>query len=857
MFCPLHPETLAIEDIDTLTHIISTHIDFPEYNVALDRNKLVVKPSWVWFGVSKGRQVGARQHSPDPGQYFQAVVVSCANLPEGDADAIVAGVLALGGMHSGPMSKLVTHVVTNDMEHDKVRLAIEKNTKAKIVLPHWFDDCLTLGKLINERPYTFPNPEILQPGLGPVRPPSLSAMLDGATTAKPEGEPPTSPPSSPSATRKCLTAFACKRVMISADLDLSKYLLETLGGLIECGGGTMTDDVDEADVFVCHYRDGDDYVRASQAGKEVATLSWLYHVISRNKYTSPQGRLLHYPIPRQGFPGFENMKISISNYTGDTRTFLESLVKACGAEFTKTMKQDNTHLITAHAQSEKCEAAQEWGINIANHLWLEDSYAKCTVQSLTNPKYTRFPERTNLSEVVGQTALDMTRIAQRYFPEVRISPKKVQQSPRKAVRAVTMGAATPLVATQVSAPTPIAEDDEPEDEADEHQLDGDHMEEEPKTNKKARGRPRKSLLNTPRFADDEKENESPLYTGSGRASKMKALSTLQDQAGDIALFEKEMKRKGGVTHGVRRASKSTEAMSSPMPAAVDRRKRKSDENTYDVTAEGSDLSDGETQVKGAKKVKREPAASKVVPANKCQKMIVTSYDRWLGNSGARQESADKTTLRQLGILVTTNPRDSIDILVAPKLLRTLKFVAALASSPLVVDTSYLDYALKHEKLPTKPPVLQDKDAESRNGFKLSDALARAEVNDGNLLRGWTIFVTDAIKGGFKTYQEITEVNGGECLLYKGRSGLKLPRRVRDDPNAGGETQHQGDDDEYDHVYLVSGTTAPEKKCWEMFRKQARDHKLEARVVTSDWLLNAAMSQMVRWDEKWALGEHDA
>ena len=84
------------------------------------------------------------------------------------------------------------------------------------------------------------------------------------------------------------------------------------------------------------------------------------------------------------------MRISISNYTGDSRVYLENLIRYSGAEFTKTMKQDNTHLITAHMQSEKCDAAQEWNINIVNHIWLEESYAKCVAQSLTNPRYTHF-----------------------------------------------------------------------------------------------------------------------------------------------------------------------------------------------------------------------------------------------------------------------------------------------------------------------------------------------------------------------------------------------------------------------------------------------------------------------------------
>ena len=37
----------------------------------------------------------------------------------------------------------------------------------------------------------------------------------------------------------------------------------------------------------------------------------------------------------------------MSNYGGDARLYLENLIEACGAKFTKSMKTENTHLITA------------------------------------------------------------------------------------------------------------------------------------------------------------------------------------------------------------------------------------------------------------------------------------------------------------------------------------------------------------------------------------------------------------------------------------------------------------------------------------------------------------------------------
>jgi len=180
----------------------------------------------------------------------------------------------------------------------------------------------------------------------------------------------------------------------------------------------------EADTLVCQYRYGAEYVDACQNARDVGNLSWLYHLITHNKWTSPMRKMLHYPVPRNGIPGFQGMLISVSNYVGDARLYLENLVKACGAEFTKTMKQDNTHLITAHTASEKCDAAREWNIHVLNHLWLEESYAKYQIQSLTIKKYTHFPPRTNLGEVVGQTRLDREALERNFYPRTVKKGKK-------------------------------------------------------------------------------------------------------------------------------------------------------------------------------------------------------------------------------------------------------------------------------------------------------------------------------------------------------------------------------------------------------------------------------------------------
>lgn len=575
-----------------------------------------MKPSWVEQSIAKGRQAQARSHSPDPALIFQDVVITCADLPQGDRDAITAGVMALGGMYSSPLTKLVTHIVSLSEEHDKVRIVKDKNLKCSVVLPHWFDDCLKLGRRITEKPYTLPDPEILDHDLRMEKPSSDydPPDLKGATSAV-AGLP-------PAIKRDGFKAFADKKVFFARDLNIHDRLARTLQELVEHGEGTRTEDIDECDTYIGHYRDGADYVRASRAGKEVGNLAWFYHVVVRQKWTNPLSKLLHYPVPRGGIPGFEDFRISISNYTGDARIFLENVINEAGAKFTKTMKADNTHLITAHKGSEKCDAAEEWNINIINHLWLEESYARCEVQSLTNLRYTHFPPRTHLGEIVGQTPIDIDRVREVYFKdEDKVDEEEsedenedgdVKMQDTITVQPSNVGSKKDSSGTETNGAL------QGEDEHD-NATDGAEEDEtaEPKPAPKTVKRRAAKLADhgTPEINRriSGKENEAPPSTG--RASKLKAQQQLDMAKADIALFEKEMKRKGGVVHG---------------------RKRHSDEASND-----GDSTDRSAATRATKRTKSATnGTASAVPIQ--YKMMVSGDERWLNNEAKEEE--DKVRL---------------------------------------------------------------------------------------------------------------------------------------------------------------------------------------------------------------------
>jgi hypothetical protein len=98
----------------------------------------VVIPRWITHSLIKSKQAQIRPYTPDPNLFFSNVNVSCANIPTGDKDAIIGAVLALGGMESNSLTKMVTHICALSMDHEKCQNALGKKLKVKIVLPHWY-----------------------------------------------------------------------------------------------------------------------------------------------------------------------------------------------------------------------------------------------------------------------------------------------------------------------------------------------------------------------------------------------------------------------------------------------------------------------------------------------------------------------------------------------------------------------------------------------------------------------------------------------------------------------------------------------------------------------------------------------
>lgn len=171
----------------------------------------------------------------------------------------------------------------------------------KVVLPHWFDDCLKLNRRIDEAPYLLPNPEIERLDIS--QPVPLPRGPDLTYSHAHNGGAMAHDPPSP---RPNFEAFARKRVRLGEDLELSSRLKTVISTIILQAKGEIVEKVSDANIYVGQFRDGDEYIQASRAGIHVGNLTWLYWMFAHEKWTSPLGKLLHYPIVRGGLPGMED-----------------------------------------------------------------------------------------------------------------------------------------------------------------------------------------------------------------------------------------------------------------------------------------------------------------------------------------------------------------------------------------------------------------------------------------------------------------------------------------------------------------------------------------------------------------------
>jgi len=356
-------------------------------------------------------------------------------------------------------------------------------------------------------------------------------------------------------------------------------------------------------------------------------------------------------------------------------------------------------------------------------------------------------------------------------------------------------------------------------------------------------------------------------TPTSRGAKDRALKKLHQMAPDIALFQKESKRVGGVVYGGRRVSDPDRIA---LDGATPSRKRSISQEEDSET--GDEQEPDVEQLVPSKRQKKNTTAknptSRQPTPGPLIRALVTGYVQWKDEA---KRSADEAVLRALGIefldaAPVGNTQSGIDVIVAPKILRTQKFLSGIAFGPMAASTTWLESMIKQNKrLPPEDFELKDTESEQKFDFNLALTLKRAKKNyaKGGMLRDWLIFCTESVHGGWLAFKEVITANGGSCSVYKGRvtniARLKS-RALRDARHASGEGATKGAlhiqdeveseiDDARGDIFLISNEE--DKTSWDKFKKMATSEGYTPKIVSTEWIRRIACTQdPTEWDEDW-------
>ncbi|KAG0305743.1 hypothetical protein BGZ98_003633 [Dissophora globulifera] len=369
-------EQVDVGNLSVPTHIITDDLDFPDYKHASARGIHIVL------------------------------------LPTFDRELIRDAVEDYGGIYTSDITTDVTHLIALAPSGDKYNYVMKHpDLGIKTVLPHWFQLCCNLKRLLPETIYQFPNPPMLDSKYSPNR------------TELPQGYAPLLFSNS----NKSVVAFLTEpsehgtrflqgfRILLGDDLSIVPDLRVRIEEKIEQAGGILAAEYSslQVDIVICRFRAGFLYTKASKDGKIVASNDWLLHVLQTGELPSPKASLLHYPIPPEPIPGMSSLVMTISNYHGPVREYLKRMIVAAGAKYKPTLSGKNaeeptTHIICGNASGEKYVSGNMWNVKVVNHIWLEDCYQVWSMQSETKPRYTLFPANNQLSLVFGAKILPDT-----------------------------------------------------------------------------------------------------------------------------------------------------------------------------------------------------------------------------------------------------------------------------------------------------------------------------------------------------------------------------------------------------------------------------------------------------------------
>ncbi|KAJ1865099.1 regulator of Ty1 Transposition [Coemansia sp. RSA 989] len=822
-------QNAATAPIRRATHVISPDTHFGEYAACIKAGVCVVTSQWVDRCFRVGWQYVERYFSPAAQDIFSGMVIAATHMPVSDKETLLASVMALGGQWREKLRPDVTHFILMKDEGSKYEF-VKAHPEYGItpILPHWFKETLNLLRCIPQEPYVFPDPPVLHGQVTSFRGKMADESPISAALAVPSAETHNGAayelpkPSAPFLQGYVLAISTQLRYSLSegAISRLTQRLAEAGAEVLSVPEVTdkvtqhelpesLITDWNRVDILLCQHRSGYEYSKASRLGKVIGTFVWLYQAFLTGKITPPTQRLLHYPVPVTKVHRMDRLVITISHYTGPSRDYLQRLIIAMGAQYTPRMTRETTHLVTAMAEGRKYAAAIQWNIEVVNHLWVERCYQRWKLLSVSHPVFTHFPGLPVLNSMVGDTEIDVGRLASWVDPpqgEVLAETSDMELLNDSDLEVDYSRGAE-------SNPSVIAV-----------KTDTGHIYEVPPTVEQLQNGESESSDDIKSVAESADETggagQQPGSTGTGqarhtsRAAAMAASKTLNEMMKAANIFETEMRkerlnkyRKSGSGRRTLMLVDDEGMRASAIPTASQKGK-----------AECSNKADN----KRGGRSEGEAGYSDMNSSNKRQKTGNSGSDRvGIMFTQVRPRAEEQEQILAMGGEIVESATHATH-LVCTSIKRTYKMLMALASGHvMIVGRNWLEDSLQqkrwipvdfaHESEAAKYTI-SDQVAEKHWGFRLCESMRLS--HERRLLEGITVFVTPSVEPTFSILKPLIEIAGGEAVtsLPTARLQTLLKKSYR--------AMHAKGATEATEMPLLVVTCREDSKMWPMFQLSA-------------------------------------
>lgn len=183
-------------------------------------------------------------------------------------------------------------------------------------------------------------------------------------------------------------------------------------------------------------------------------------------------------------------------------------------------------------------------------------------------------------------------------------------------------------------------------------------------------------------------------------------------------------------------------------------------------------------------------------------------------------------------------------LAAPHILRTEKFLCALAYAPTVVSLKWVYDSLEKDtvlgmslltRLTSDPKLypLRDSENEKKYQFSLDESVSRARDNHGQLFKNYQVYISNSLSV-HSALLRIVEANSGEARVVsstiKGRARIMRTDYVRPV-----------------NQILICDPTAEDQGLRNKFQEEVRAGNLIAGIYTPEWILRSVLRQKIAED----------